>query len=136
MIFRPFRPLLDAIKALTLSVERLAQLHEAIGPALDRLDTLERTRHQFEAECEGMLLKADGKLKAAASAEQRERQISKANKLRLDPFGDPSEEVQAAKTVLPNHAPPSEEERLQALRLDVAPLNSKTLAQRAKFGVR
>ena len=131
MLFRGFRRLLEAIKALTSSLNRIAQLHDDIGPALDRLEKLERSRIHFEAECEGMLLKADGKLRAAASSEARERQLSKRNP---DPFGDPSEEVEAAAAVLPNHVAGSEAEGLRPVRLALAP-NNKTAAVRAKFGL-
>ena len=136
-IFRQFRRLLDIIQALVDSIERLARVQEELGPALDRLNSLELSRHQFEAECEGMLLKADGKLRAANSSEQRERQLKKTNdKHALDPFdpdGDPGPEQ--GYPVLKNDAPAGEGEGVPPMRLALA-TNDKAYAQRAKWGVR
>ena len=132
--FRGFRRLFEAIEELGRAVERLAQIQEELGPALERLNTLERTRHQFEAECEGMLLKADGKLKAASSAEQRERQLSKANQRLSVEFDPASEEGTERATVLPNDAPGGEAAGVPAVRVALAP-NDKTHAVRAKWGV-
>ena len=134
MIFQGFRHFLESIKALTSSLDELARVQRELGPALDRLERLERSRIHFEAECEGMLLKADGKLKAAASAEQRERQLKKANQRIADPFGENGEEGEASTAVLPDHAAGGGAERLPAVRLALA-TNDKTHAVRAKFGL-
>jgi len=134
VIFQGFRRFLEAIKALTSALEGLAAIQRELGPALDRLEILERNRHQFEAECEGMLLKADGKLKAAASAEARERQLKKANERLADPFAEPGAEGAEPAAVLPNNAPASKATRLPAVHLALA-TNSKTHAVRAKFGM-
>ena len=131
MIFQGFRRFLEAIRALTSALQDIAETQRELDPALERIAKLELSRHLFEAECEGMLLKADGKLKAAASAEARERQLSKRNP---DPFGDPSEEVQAAEALLPNHVAGGESPGVPAVRLALAP-NNKTAAVRAKFGI-
>lgn len=133
-MFRWFRTLVEAIKALTDTLEHLCRIQRELGPALERLDTLERSRHQFEAECEGMLLKADGKLKAASSAEQRERQLKKANQrlsLEFDPDG---EEGAERATVLPDDAPRGEAQGLPPVRLALA-LNNKAHAVRTKWGI-
>ena len=134
MLFRGFSRLLEAIKALTSSVDRIAQLHYEMGPALDRLEKLERSRIHFEAECEGMLLKADGKLRAANSAEARERQLKKAHQRIADPLGETLEEGETPAPVLPDHVAGSETEGLRPVRLALAP-NNKTAAVRAKFGL-
>ena len=107
------------------------------GPASERLEVLERSRHQFEAQCEGLLLKAEGKLRAANNAEARERALRKTYEHLIDPLDEVGVEPETP-TRNPSgndDAPASEAQRLQALRMDVAPSN-KTLAQRAKFGVR
>ena len=108
-----------------------------MGPAVERLEALELSRHQFEAKCEGLLLKAEGKLRAANNAEARERVLKKTYEHLVDPFPEESEPAEAlARDPSANHdAAPSEAEGLSPVRLDVAPSN-KTLAQRAKFGVR
>ena len=134
MLFQGFRQLVDAIRALNSTLAEIAGLQRELGPALDRLDTLERTRHQFEAECEGMLLKADGKLKAAAASEARERQIRKANQRLADPLAEAGEEGAELETVLPDHVARGEAQRVQALPLVLA-TNDKTHAVRAKFGI-
>jgi len=134
VIFQAFRRFYDAIKALTSSVDRLAQIQEDLGPAMDRLATLELSRHHFEAECQGMLLKADGKLKAAASAEARERQLKKANDRLDDPFRADGEDGAAPAPVLPDDAAAGEAEGVRPVRLALA-TNNKAFAQRAKFGV-
>ena len=120
--------------ALTSSIDRIAQLHDDIGPALDRLEKLERSRIHFEAECEGMLLKADGKLRAAANAEARERQLKQAHQRIADPLGEIIEEGAAPEAVLPNHVARGEAEGLRPVRVAVA-TNNKTAAVRAKFGL-
>jgi len=143
-VFRPFRGLSASIGSLANHVllasdalELLAQAQKDLAPAKERLDNLELARHQFEANCEGMLLRAEGKLKAAANAEQRERQLKKSYEHLVDPLDEIGGEPEAtARHGYPDdNAPPSEAERVHDLRLDVAPTN-KTLAQRAKFGVR
>ena len=133
----PIRPLSDATRELTRVVGQLASYQEQLGPAVERLELLELSRVRFEAECEGMLLKADGKLKAASSAEARERQLSKRHEKRfVDPFpadgdGQPPQEGDA---LYPDHAPASEAEGLLPVRMGVAE-TPKALALRAKWGV-
>ena len=143
-VLRPFRRLIGAIediayeiKALVAVLAELHQAQQAMGPAVDRLGELEASRHQFEATCEGLLMKAEGKLRAANNAEARERANKKSYEHLLDPFPEEGVEPETpTRYASGNHdAPPGEAERLQAMRLDVAPSN-KTLAQRAKFGVR
>jgi len=134
VIFQGFRRYLEAIKALTSALEELATIQRDLGPALDRLEVLERARHQFEAECEGMLLKADGKLKAAASAEARERQLKKSTERLADPFPEEGEAGTEPTTVQPDYAAAGEAPRVPPVRLALA-ANSKTAAVRAKFGI-
>jgi len=134
VLFQGFRRYLEAISALTSALEESNEIHRGLGPDIKRLENLERSRLQFEAECEGMLLKADGKLKAAASSEQRERQIRKANLRLADPFGETGEEGAEPASVFTHDVARGETERLQALPMAVAP-NNKTRAVRAKFGL-
>ena len=133
-IFQGFRRHLEALQALTDALQELNQTQQALGPALDRLEALERSRHQFEAECEGMLLKADGKLKAATSAEARERQLKRANDRLADPFGPDGVEKSEPAAVLPNHAQAGQAPGVPAVRLALA-TNNKAHAVRAKFGI-
>jgi len=143
-MFRPFRRLLvtiadliTAIQTLSVQLRALSEVQQKIGPAVDRLDVLEREKHQFEAMCEGLLLKAEGKLRSANNAEARTRADKKSYEHLIDPFPeDVGGETPDGDAVHSDDAPRGEAERLHAMRLDVAPPNSKTLAQRAKFGVR
>jgi len=136
-ILRDFRSSLGAlvveIQLLNNLLRDLARTQQEAGPALDRIAALELNRHQFEAECEGMLLKADGKLKAAMASEARERQIKKANDRLADPFADEGEEAaEAARAVQPNHVEAGKAEGLYAMHLDVA-TDRKAAAVNAKW---
>ena len=137
MIFPGFRRLLEGIEALTLTLRDLVNIQQELGPAVDRLDALERSRNQFEAECEGMLLKADGKLKAANSSEQRERQLKKANEKLSDPFSHEGEaeggEGSADAAVAPNAGARSPE-GVPPLHMVLA-TNNKAHAVRTKWGM-
>jgi len=115
-------------------VEELDRTQRALGPAIDRLNALELSRHHFEAECEGMLLRADGKLKAATSAEQRERQLKKANQKLVDDFDLIGVEQPVPTADVDNDARFSEEKTLPPVRVDVAP-NRKAAAVMAKWGI-
>jgi len=143
-VFRPIRRLVaalqgvrDGLRQLSAAVYGLQAAQEAQGPAIARLEALELARHQFEAMCEGLLQKAEGKLRAATNAEARERANKKSYEHLLDPLAEVGVEPEttAGDPSGNDYAAPSEEERVHALRLDVAP-NNKAFAQRAKFGVR
>jgi len=134
IFFRGFRRFLEAILDLTAALEDLVRIQQELGPAIDRLEILERSHHQFEAQCEGMLLKADGKLKAAASAEARERQLKKANDRLADPLGETGEEGTGPAPFFPDDAAAGEAQGLPPVRLALAP-NNKAHAVRAKFGI-
>jgi len=143
-VFRTFRRFLAALEALKaelrglcVEVSELCATLKGQGPAIERLEALELSRHQWEALCEGLLQKAEGKLRAANNAEARERANKKSYQHLLDPLAEDGDEerVEAQDANRDDYAPPSEAERLSAMRLDVAP-NHKALAQRAKFGVR
>ena len=127
----------DGIRAITAALTELCAVQRELGPASERLEALELSRHQFEAQCEGLMLKAEGKLRAANNSEARERQIRKTYEHLIDPLaqdGD-EQEPEPRDPVRQNDVPASEAERVHAMRVDVAPTN-KALAQRAKFGVR
>jgi len=132
-IFPGFRHLVEAIQALTDTLLIAVNTQRELGPAFDRLEKLERSRVHFEAECEGMLLKADGKLKAASAAEQRERQLKRANEKLVDSFDIEGEGGAApGPYVQLDDVAPSEEEGLPAVRLALA-TNNKAHAQRMKW---
>ena len=138
VIFPGFRRLLATIEALTLTLKDLVNIQRELGPAIERLDALERSRNQFEAECEGMLLKADGKLKAANSSEQRERQLKKANERHTDPFSDegeaPAERHNPTDAAVPADVGAGSPEGVPPLRMVLA-ANNKAHAVRTKWGM-
>ena len=127
----------DEVRTLAGVLGELVLLQREQGPASERLEALELSRHQWEATCEGLLQKAEGKLRAANNAEARERANKKSYEHLLDPLAEDGDDPEASPRYPDSglDAPAGEAERLSALRLDVAP-SPKTLAQRAKFGVR
>ena len=133
-IFRSFRRLVESVEMLGGAVDRVARAQEEVAPAVDRLEALELSRHQFEAMMDGLYLKAEGKLKAASNAEARERQLKRSYERHIFDELDPdSEEGSKAPAVLSVDAPPSEEERVHGVRLGMAP-NNKAQAIKAKWG--
>lgn len=94
-----FREALRALQALSTGVHTLCDLcrlhlEESGGaPRLEgRLEELERTRAKWEAELEGLMLKAEGKFNAARAAEERTRAKEKrAEELHEAVHGDPEE---------------------------------------------
>ena len=140
-VFRRFIAVLERIaeslQALVVPLIEINRLLKEQGPATKRLEALELSRHQWEAMCEGLLQKAEGKLRAANNAEARERANKKSYEHLLDPLAEVGDEPEAPPRDpdRDDDAAFSEEKRLHSLRLDVAP-NHKALAQRAKFGMR
>ncbi len=142
-IFGTFRRLVAALEkiierlvVLAEILEGLLEIQRELGPARGRLEALELSRATFEAEMGALVLKADGKLKAASNAEARERQLKKsyerlADEIDIDGPGSEPE----GNTVLGDDAEASEAERLHAMHLGVAPVDGKTARLRAKFGV-
>lgn len=134
-VLRDISRLVEGLERLDETLRGITAALTEAGPAINRLEALELSRHQFEAECEGMLLRADGKRKAAENAEARTRTLKKSyEKAELDPFAPESEAAEAS-IVQGRHAAASEEDGLLPLHLDVAPTNSKTYALRAKYGL-
>ena len=135
-IFWGFRRLFEAIQALTDALKDLADIQRQLGPALDRLEALERSRIHFEADVEGMLLKADGKLKAATSAEQRERHLKRTNEKLSDPFSDEgtAEREDPTDAAVPPHAGAGAPEGVSPVHMVLA-TNNKAHAVRTKWGI-
>ncbi len=131
-VLRDFRRIADALERLVAHQKAVLLAETKRLPSTDRLDALELSRSQFEAEMEGLLLRAEGKLKAAANAEARERTMSRKRheEADVDPFPDDREEIEEA---LPgDYAAPGFEEELHPLHLGLEK-NSKAYALRAKY---
>jgi len=129
-VLRDFRRAADALERISVELSVAAVNRAETGPLLERLVALEQGRAMWEAEVEGILAKAEGKLKAAANSEARERTMQKSRGADLDPFDFDSEEEPE---ILPvRYAEAGEEEEVQAVRVDVAP-DYKALALNRKF---
>lgn len=132
-VLQDFRRLVDAVVSLVKVLDALLDVHRDAGPAVDRLDALELSRHQFEAEMDGLVLKAEGKFKAANNAEARQRQLLKSYEKLADPLGLDVDEVEAAgSAVLPVHVAAGENGGVPAVRLGLA-TNNKTAAVNGKW---
>jgi len=129
-MFSTIRKLVEAVERLTKAVNRLWVVQDEALPSMKRLDALELSRAQFEADMNGLVMKAEGKLKAAANSEARERTMKKSYENELDPFDPEGEEVRGD---LPaGYVEAGEAEGLPPVRVDVE-TDYKTLALRAKF---
>ncbi len=131
-MFSTFRALVSELERLNIHLAALVRLQGAQGPDRDRLVALELSRAQFEADMEGVLLKAEGQLKAARAAEARERNMKKSYEDLIDPFDTDSEAE--PRPVPQGYAPAGEAEGLPSVRLDLAPDN-KTRALNSKWGI-
>lgn len=131
-MFSTFKRLVVELQRLNVHVAGLVRVHEQLGPALDRLTALELSRAQFEADMEGIFLKADGKEKAARNAEARTRTMKRHAENLFDPFDPDSQEEPEA--VRERHEPPGEAEGLQPVHLDMAP-DHKAQALNRKWGI-
>lgn len=129
-ILRDFRRAADAIERVAATLMAAANRHEDTAALTARLDELERERTMWQADVEALLMKAEGKLKAAANAEARERTMQKRAD-DIDPFSDPGEEIQAP--IQESDAALGYPEEVLPLRMDVAPESKKASALRYKF---
>ena len=130
-VLRDFRRIADALERLAASVTAAASRQQSTTALTDRIEDLERERGLWEADVEGLLAKAEGKLKASLNAEARERTMQRKSADGFDPFLAPGEEIEA--TVPAGDATNGEAEELQQMRLDLAPISRKEYALRAKF---
>ena len=137
-MFMHFRRRLAAAKGTEKALRDIADvLHEVSGRVadraelVDRIEELELSRAKWEAELEGLLMKAESKLKASNNAEARTRVMKKS----YESFADEGE-TEIAQEVF-QHIPdgnvaPSRAEPLPAMHVDVAQ-NDKAGAVRMKF---
>jgi len=130
-VLKDFRRATDALERIATALNGALRANQASELPLERLLELERSRSLWEADVEGILAKAEGKLKAAANAEARERTMVKSYENELDPFSDDSEELQ--ERIPPVDAEVSYQEEVQPMHLGVAPESKKAYALRAKF---
>jgi len=129
-VLREFSRLVDSLESIQASIERVIEQRRAGGDTIERLENLELSRHQFEAEVEGILLKADGKLQAANNSEARTRTMKKSYERFTDPLDPEHDEVEEA--IQAGYVPRSQEQEVQPMPMDLEQ-QRKTLALMAKF---
>jgi len=130
-VLRDFRRIADALERIAAGQAAARHAVEAIEGTRERIDALELDRHQFEAQMEGLLLKSEGKLKAAANAEARERHQRERREANTDPFSEDSEQIQ--REIQDFDAEAGEAEEVLPLHLGVETISKKALALRYKF---
>jgi len=132
-ILRDFRRLVEAVVTLVDVLKDMAVMQLQEGTPLDRIEALELSRHQFEAECAGALLEARGKLKGALSSEARERHMRKQSDKDFGPLVEDGEEAtEAGSAVQPDDGAAGQGQGLLPLRVDVA-ASPKAAAITAKW---
>ena len=130
-VLKDFRRATDALERIATALNGALRSTQASTLPMERLQELERSRALWEADVEGLLQKAEGKLRAAANAEARERTMKDFHEDDVDPFPPDSPEVQArlqdddAEAVYPEEVLP--------LPVDVASESRKAFALRMKF---
>lgn len=119
----PLEGLIHALQAVQEILSEMVSLQRQLGPASDRLESLELSRARWEAEMDARFLKADSKFKAAANAEARERQLKKSYES-LAAEINPDRVEPETETLGPVHTvnvDPGEEEGVHVMRVAVAP---------------
>jgi len=129
-MFSTIKALVGELHGINLRLKDLIELQRLQGPADDRLQELELSRATWEAEIEGVLLKAEGREKAARSAEARTRTMKRHYEDESD-FGDP-DSAEEPEAVPLGYAPTSAEEQMHHVHVGMAE-DYKTQALRAKF---
>ena len=130
-VLRDFRRIADALERLAASVTAAASRQQSTTALTDRIEDLERERGLWEADVEGLLAKAEGKLKASLNAEARERTMQRKSADGFDPFLAPGEEIEA--TVPAGDAEAGDTEEVLPLHLGVETITPKEQRLRMKF---
>jgi len=132
-VFRDFRRLLGVFEGIGATLTELVTLLRADEGMADRLTKLEDHRRSWEADIEGVLLKAEGKLAASNNAEARTRTMKRHAERLADPLDIDGEGEPAA--VPSGDVEGSEEGEMPAVYRPLAPIDSKQNAMNAKFAV-
>jgi len=130
-ILNDFRRATDALERIATALNGALRSNQASTLPLERLQELERSRSLWEADVEGLLQKAEGKLRAAANAEARERTMKDFHEDDVDPFPPDSPEVEAR--IQDDDAENVFAEEVLPVPVDVAPETRKAFALRMKF---
>ena len=130
-VLRDFRRIADSLERLAASVTAAASRQQDSVALTERIEDLERERALWEADVEGLLAKAEGKLKAASNAEARERTMQKRLGDESDPFLAAGEEIEA--TVPEGDVEVGDPEEVQPVHMGMETISAKEYALRAKF---
>jgi hypothetical protein len=129
--------ILEVLTTVTEALNEVLAVWAAHRPLGDRMDDLETGRLQWEADVEGLLLKAGGQLHAARASEERARGMERrARALGSDEGGEEPIEDLREQLALPD-APASPGEEMQPLHPFVEGISpreaGKELAKARKF---
>jgi len=130
-VLKDFRRAADALERLAANLPAANREHNEVSLLVEKIVALERSRALWEADVEGMLQKAEGKLRAAANAEARERTMKDFHEDDVDPFPPDSPEIQAQ--LQDEDAEVVEPEGVHVLSVDMAPETRKAFALRMKY---
>ena len=130
-VFSDFRRCADALERLAASQTRQISSADEGRISADRLNQLELDRAQFESDCEGLLMKAEGKLHAASNAEARTRTMKKSYEEDIFAGSDP-DSPEVGDRVRAGDVEAVEEGEVLPVPVALA-LNDKAYATRAKF---
>jgi len=130
-VLRDFRRATEALERIAVALNGALRSNEASQLPMERLQELERSRAMWEADVEGLLQRAEGKLRAAANAEARERTMRKFDEDDADPFAEDSPEVESR--IQDEDAEAGATEGMHVLSMDVAPESRKAYALRMKY---
>jgi len=130
-VLKDFRRATDALERIATALNGALRTTQASTLPMERLQELERSRSLWEADVEGLLQKAEGKLRAAANAEARERTMKDFHEDDADPFPPDSPEIEAR--VQDHDAENVFAEEVLPLPVGVAPESRKAFALRMKF---
>lgn len=143
-MFRAFRGFTDAVQSLVIVLQGLASLlsrhlkvQEASGTLRERVDDLERTRAQWEAQVEADMLKAESKYSSVRNAEERTRKMAKVYEAagEGDEGGEDSGVAEALRQlILQGNVDTGEDQELPAVHPSLE-FDGKSQALNAKWGV-
>lgn len=139
-MFPTFRRILEANKAAATALQGIEKILETAidgmsdgGDLGDRVGALELQRAIFEADMDGLVTRAEGKLKAANNAEARTRTMKRSYETYADELDeDRPPQIEAEPLQLPQGDAEIVQESLQQVPLGMA-ANNKAHPTRMKF---
>jgi len=139
-MFKQLRVLSGTVEGLAATMKHISEVlpkllesWDRVGPLQERLTELERVRHQWEADMDAQMTRADSRFKAARSAEERTR-IMADNAQAPDDGAEGEEDLRAQYLeLLRRNGEAGGDEAVHQVSDRVA-IDPKTRALQAKFG--